>query len=304
MSVDFAGLKLSNPTVLASGILGESAKSLIRVAGHGAGAVTTKSIGLHPRSGHINPTVVELQYGLLNAIGLPTPGLAAALHELRALEKLKTPVIASIFGSQIHEVEELATAVSMNGAAAIELNLSCPHAAGYGAAVGSDPEMVYKLTRVAVQASTVPVFAKLTPNVADLVPIGAAAVRAGCAGLVAINTLRAMAIEIQTGMPILSATIGGYSGPGIKPIGVRCVYELASARLGVPILGLGGITTGEDALEYIMAGATAVGLGTAVYYDDLNAFRRIAHEIAEFMQAHGYNNLAQIRGIAIQEGQA
>jgi dihydroorotate dehydrogenase (NAD+) catalytic subunit len=299
LGVTLSGLELPNPLILASGILGETGKSLARVAASGAGAVTTKSIGLEPREGHPNPTVVELEYGLLNAIGLPNPGLNSYLEELDAINDIDIPVIASIFGNRIEEVEKLASELSKSGISAIEINLSCPHAEGYGASVGTDPEMVYTLTKAVKDAAAVPVFVKLTPNVSDIVKIGAAAVRAGSDGIVAINTLKAMAINIELGKPILSAIVGGYSGPAIKPIGVRCVYELAVADLGVPIIGLGGATRGEDVIEYVMAGATAVGIGTAIYYNDLDSFHRIMVEIKTTLNALGVSDLSEIRGAAL-----
>lgn len=299
LEVTLVGLELPNPLILASGILGETGKSLVRVASSGAGAVTTKSIGLEPREGHPNPTVVELEHGLLNAIGLPNPGLHSYLEELDAIKTINVPVIASIFGNQVKEVETLASELSKSSISAIEINLSCPHAEGYGASVGTDPEMVYTLTKAVKDTATVPVFVKLTPNVTDIVKIGAAAVRAGSDGLVAINTLKAMAINIELRKPILSAIVGGYSGAAIKPVGVRCVYELASANLGVPIIGLGGVTSGDDVIEYIMAGATAVGIGTAIYYYDLDSFHQILTELQATMRAFGVSDLSEIRGAAL-----
>ena len=299
LEISLAGLELPNPLVLASGILGETGKSLLRVAESGAGAVTTKSIGLQPREGHPNPTVVELEYGLLNAIGLPNPGLQSCLEELEAIKAITVPVFASIFGNQVEEVETLAFELSKSNISAIEINLSCPHAEGYGASVGTDPEMVYTLTKAVKDAAAVPVFVKLTPNVTDIVRIGEAAVRAGSDGIVAINTLKAMAINIELRKPILSAIVGGYSGPAIKPVGVRCVYELASANLGVPIIGLGGVTSGEDVIEYIMAGATAVGIGTAIYYHDHDSFHRILSVLHTTMKALGISDLSEIRGAAL-----
>ncbi len=299
ITTELAGIKLKNPTILASGVLGETGSSLKKVFRAGAAALTTKSIGLEPRDGHTNPTIVELEFGILNAMGLPNPGIEMYLDELREVVKDGFPVIGSIFGKDPNEFSKLAGIMADNGVSAIELNLSCPHALGYGAELGAIPEMVKTITEQVKNTMTKPVFVKLTPNTSDIVALGNAAVKGGCDGLVAINTVKGMALSPELGKPILSNKIGGYSGPAIKPIGLRCVYELGTAGLGVPIIGVGGISSGKDIAEYLMAGATAVQIGTAVYYHGVDIFTAVITELKEFMTMHEFKNIQELIGLAI-----
>lgn len=297
LSVEISGLRLKNPLISASGILDETGESMVALAGAGAGAIVTKSIGMEPREGHPNPTVIELEHGLLNAMGLPNPGIEEYGNEIRIAKNAGIPVIGSIFGADAKEFSNLARKMQEYKADALELNLSCPHAKGYGAEIGTDLATVKEVTRAVKSAVRIPVFVKLAPNVNDIVKIAVAAADGGADGIVAINTVKAMSIDIETGMPILGNRIGGYSGPAVKPIGVRCVYDIAK-ELKIPIIGVGGIMTGEDAIEYFMAGATAVQIGSAVYYRGTNVFRKIENEIQKWLEAHRYKSLDEIRGIA------
>jgi dihydroorotate dehydrogenase (NAD+) catalytic subunit len=298
LSLTLAGLKLDNPIILASGILGETGMTLVRVLESGAGAVTTKSIGLEPRVGHKNPTIVELETGLLNAMGLPNPGVDEYLKELEPLLKKQLPIFGSIFGKNADEFAELAKRMSTAGISALELNLSCPHAKGYGSELGADPDQVEEVTKAVKNKTNIPVFVKLTPNIADIVSIGKAAVSGGADGLVAINTVKGMAIAPELARPILSNKFGGYSGPGIKPIGIRCVYELASADLGIPIIGVGGISTGIDIAEYLMVGATAVQVGTVIYDRGIEGLLQLKSELEVFMTDNNYQNISELVGLA------
>jgi dihydroorotate dehydrogenase (NAD+) catalytic subunit len=185
------------------------------------------------------------------------------------------------------------------GAAGIELNLSCPHAKGLGMEIGSDPKMIRSIVRAVVKKVEIPVFAKLTPQTPDIIALGRAAAESGAAGLVAINTIKAMKIDISTAMPVLGNRIGGYSGPAVKPVGVRAVYELSS-DLDIPVIGVGGITTGEDVAEYMMAGAAAVQIGSAVMYNGVDAFDRIHRELRMFMESSGYTDVKKLIGAAIR----
>lgn len=304
LGIEIAGIRLKNPTILASGVLGETGESLLRVGRSGAGAVTTKSIGLEPRQGHDNPTVVELESGMLNAIGLANPGIGEFGPELDIAAESGVPVIVSIFGKDELEFAELAQRAARHRIAALELNLSCPHATGYGSELGCDPAMVGKVTRAVKEVVPLPVFVKLTPNTSDIVALGKAAVAAGCQALVAINTVKAIAINPEAGRAVLSNIYGGYSGPGIKPIGLRCVFQLASAELGVPIIGVGGITTGRDVAEYLMAGASAVQIGTAVREDGPQAFQRVVSELGAFMKANGFGTVGEMVGLALKRTRA
>jgi dihydroorotate dehydrogenase (NAD+) catalytic subunit len=260
-AVTVGGVSLENHLVLAAGILGTTGSSLARMLSLGAGGVVTKSIGPVAKDGHPGPCLVVLEDGILNAMGLPNPSqeFAAELEPL-----VKKPVIASIFGGT---PEEFATVAGWfaGKVAGFELNLSCPHAEGYGAAIGSDPALVEGCTR-AVCRTGVPVWVKLTPNVTDITAIGKAAERGGASALVAINTVKAMRISTGIGRPVLGNRFGGLSGPAIFPVAVRCVYELYEA-VKIPVIGCGGITSADNVVEMMMAGASAVEIGSAVQGD-------------------------------------
>lgn len=297
LSVEVCGLRLRNPTMLASGVLDETGKSMLAAAKAGAGAVVTKSVGKDPRPGHPNPTVVELENSLLNAMGLPNPGIELFSNELKEAKKGGVPIIGSVFGGTEEEIAELAALMEKAGADAIELNLSCPHAKGYGAELGSSPDRVESICRLAKQRTHVPVLAKLTPNTPSIADLARAAEKGGADGLVAINTLKGMAIDPEARMPILGNRFGGLSGPAIKPVGVRCVYEIYEA-VKIPIVGVGGIASGRDAVEYLMAGATAVQVGTAVWIHGMDVFSRICKEMSRFMKDNGYRSVAEMVGVA------
>jgi dihydroorotate dehydrogenase (NAD+) catalytic subunit len=301
LNINLSGLELRNPLILASGILGVTAETMARVSAAGAGAIVTKSIGLEPREGHRNPTLIELPHGLLNAMGLPNPGIEEFCSELPKLLETGTPVIGSIFGKDAGEYAKLGAKMEEAGVSALELNLSCPHAKGLGLELGSDPEMVKNITSAVTSEVNIPVFAKLTPHTPNLVELGEAAVAGGAKGLVAVNTIKAMKIDTATGTPVLGNIIGGYSGPALKPIGVRAVYELSAAELGIPVIGVGGVMTGEDVVEYLMAGASAVQLGSAVFYDGMNAFDKIHRELRSFMESNNYSNINDIIGLALRK---
>jgi len=297
LSVDLCGLSLANPTMLAAGILDETGRSLLEVARAGAGAVVTKSIGLEPRQGHTNPTVVELEVGLLNAMGLPNPGIREYAAEVREAKTGGIPVIVSIFGASEDEFSALARQAQEAGADGVELNLSCPHASGLGAEVGSDPGMVESLCRSARDAITVPVFAKLTPNTDSIAALATAAERGGADAVVAINTVKAMAISPEAKMPILSNRVGGLSGAAVRPIGVRCVYEIYEA-VDIPIVGVGGVLNARDALEYVMAGASGVQIGTALWTGGLGVFKSVCEGLSEYLDVNGYSSIGEVVGVA------
>jgi dihydroorotate dehydrogenase (NAD+) catalytic subunit len=297
IGIELAGIELRNPFMLASGILGETGDLLLAAHRAGAGAVVTKSIGMEPRDGHKNPCVYQCESGMLNAMGLPNPGIDEFSKEMRVLKGSRAVVIGSIFGAKPQDFASLAKKMRDYGAAAIELNLSCPHAKGYGAEIGSNPATVKGITASVVRAVDIPVFAKLTPNTRDICSLGLAAEEAGAAAVVAINTLRAMAIDPYIRKPVLANRYGGLSGPGIKPVGVRCVFELSEA-LSIPIIGVGGISTALDAAEYIMAGASAVQVGTVVQQKGIEVFSKLPDELKEFMTREGFRSISQMRGVA------
>jgi dihydroorotate dehydrogenase (NAD+) catalytic subunit len=297
ISTEFSGLKLKNPTILAAGILGETGYSLLNIIKGGAACVVTKSIGVTPKEGHPNPTFVETEHGIINAMGLPNPGIDGYKGEVKTALEGGVPVIGSIFGANASEFELLATKMEQYGASALELNLSCPHAKGYGAELGHDKEKVKEITRAVKNVVALPVFVKLSPNVSNIAETAKAVEEANGDGVVAINTLKAMAISTELGIPILSNAVGGLSGPAIKTVGLRCVYEIKK-ETEIPIIGVGGILTGKDAVEYIMAGASAIQIGSGVYYKGNEIFNGVSQEIHKFMEVHGYNNIKEMVGIA------
>lgn len=295
--VKLGGIDFRNPVFLASGILGTTADLLLEAYRAGAGAVLTKSIGMAAREGNPNPTVFQYPFGLLNSMGLPNPGIDEFEGELRKLQDSEALVIGSIFGSDENEFCELAERMEKFGARAVELNLSCPHVSGHGAELGSNPEIVGRITSAVVAKVDIPVFVKLTPNTSDIVKLGMAAESGGAAGVVAINSVRAMSIDTQLRKPSLGNIFGGLSGEAIRPIGVRCVYELSDA-LKIPVIGVGGIASGIDAAEYFMAGASAVQVGTVIEQKGLSVFSDICSGLAEFMFREGFSSLDEMRGIA------
>jgi len=260
-NVTIGGVDLENHLLLAAGVLGTTGASLSRMLTLGAGGVVTKSIGPVPKDGHAGPCLVVLEDGLLNAMGLPNPS-KEFVDELAALAK--RPVIASIFGGTPEEFATVAGWFS-GKVAGFELNLSCPHAEGYGAAIGTDPALVEACTR-AVSKTGAPTWVKLTPNVTDITVIGKAAERGGASAIVAINTVKAMRISTAMRRPVLGNRFGGLSGRAVFPVAVRCVYELYDA-VKVPIIGCGGIASADNVVEMMMAGARAVEIGSAVQAD-------------------------------------
>jgi dihydroorotate dehydrogenase (NAD+) catalytic subunit len=297
LEVDLAGIRLRNPTLLASGVMGETGDSLLRVAEAGAGGLVTKSIGLEPRKGYPNPTLVELPDGYINAMGLPGPGIEAFAEEMEIAKKGNVPIIGSLFAAVPEDFTSLAGKMEDYGAAAVELNLSCPHAKGYGMEVGIDPDAVGAIISSVKGAVRIPVMAKLTPNTHRLLDVARAVEAAGGDAIVAINTVKAMAISVEARRPILFNRTGGLSGPAVKAIGLRCVYELRKA-VELPIVGVGGIESSRDVLEYMMAGASAVQIGSAVGRRGLKVFSEICRGLEEYMAANRLRNLEEIVGVA------
>lgn len=274
--VSIAGIEMRNPLMLSSGIMGSYASSLNRLSEH-AGAVVTKSVGLEPVEGYANPTVINYSHGLINAVGLSSPGAKAFAEELKEYA-FYSPLIVSLFASTPEEFAELVGYFPF--ADGFELNLSCPHAKKVGLAVGSDPELVEDILRAVKKSTDKPVFAKLSPNVKDIVEIGKAAEDGGADGVVAINTMRGMKIDIFAKKPILSNLSGGVSGEGIKPIAVKCVWDLYE-ELEIPVIGSGGVTSWKDVIEFMLAGAKAVQIGSALFYSN-----RIFYSLKESLIAY------------------
>lgn len=303
LSTKICGKVFKNPLVLASGILGTEAELLARVAKSGAGAVTTKSCGLLPREGHENPTVLAWEDGLINAVGLTNPGVEQEVEEIIKLKRLlrETKIIASFFGRTIKEFVQVAKRLASAEPDFLELNISCPNTESeFGQPFGVSSKDTFAVTRAVKKSVKIPIIVKLSPNVTDIKLIAKAAEDGGADAISAINTLIGMVIDVESGKPILTNKKGGISGPAIRPIAVRCVYDVVSS-VKVPVIGIGGITSGHDAIQMIMAGAKAVGIGSAVYYRGFKVFKKINEEIKEFMKKHGYQSLGDFCGISHED---
>lgn len=298
LRVELAGVPLRNPLLLASGIWGESGESLTGAWRAGAGGVVTKSIGVLPRPGYPNPTIEAYErWGFLNAMGLPNPGIEEYPHEIARAVQSGVTVIGSVFGKDAEEFADLAAKMEGTGVKAIELNLSCPHARGYGSEIGQDPDLVREVTRAVTRKVHIPTIAKLTPNAADPAALAVAAEEGGAAAISAINTVRGISIDVHLRRPTLSHGLGGLSGSAIKPVGLAVVWQ-AFEKVHIPIIGIGGISTGQDALEYIMAGATAVQIGTAVTFEGIGVFGKVARELEKLMDRLKISHLSEVVGAA------
>ncbi|WP_292484329.1 dihydroorotate dehydrogenase [Methanohalobium sp.] len=290
-----------NPVILASGIMGTTGASLTRMAYNGAGAVITKSIGPVPKKGHPNPTMIELENGFLNAMGLPNPSYTEFVQEIEnAKNNTSVPIIASVFAGDKEGFVKVAEELSSANPDGFELNVSCPHAEGYGATIGCDSCLVEEITASVCDIIDVPVWVKLTPNVTNIVDIGKAAERGGADAVVAINTVKGMSIDINTGYPILGNRYGGLSGRAIRPIAVKCVYDLY-ASLDIPVVGVGGVSCWQDAVEMVMAGASAVQVGSAVS-QSLDVFKSISSGIEDYLYTNGYSTIDEIVGFSHKMG--
>lgn len=309
LAVSFLDFVLPSPLVLASGIWGTTVSLLERAALAGCGAVTAKSCGPTPRAGHVNPSCLDWGYGLINAIGLANPGAAAEvelLAQARArLAPLGVPLIASIFAGPPAEFGEVARIVAQAQPDLVEVNISCPNVhSEFGEPYAASADAAAGVTGVVVDALHpwgTPVIVKLAPNVPSIARIARAVVAAGADALCVINTMPGMVIDAESGQAILANRSGGLSGPAIKPIALKCVYDARKACPNTPIIGTGGVTTGVDAVEMLMAGATVVGVGSAVYYRGPDAIAEIRRELADWLDGHGLADVNHVRGAAHRE---
>lgn len=296
LSTDLAGLQLRNPTMLASGFLGISQDVFNKIYRSGAGAVVSKSISIEPFEGYRNPTLVSSEEcSYINAVGLANPGAEAFSKEI-AFNK-NVPIIVSLVGSSEDEFPPMIKKFDGLNILAYEINLSCPHVAKMGTEVGDDPEMVSTIIKKIKSNTHKPIIIKVGVGGIDVVKIAQVARDAGADAITAINTIRAMAINIETLMPVLSNRIGGLSGKSIKPVSIRCVYEI-SKNLGIPVIGCGGIFTWEDAVEFMLAGASAVQLGSVIGYKGVSAFSNITRGIKRYLERKGLKNATEIVGLA------
>ena len=302
LSVKFCDVTFENPTVLASGILGVTASSLKNVIKNGAGAVTTKSIWLTEHIGHKNPTMFGTESYFLNAVGLSDAGIEKAKEEtFPEYNKDKpAPIIANIVAYSMDDFEKLTQEITTCDPDIIEVNISCPNVDDkYGKPFSCVAAQANKVTALVRENTDKPIVIKLTPNVPNIVEIAEACKEAGADGFCLINTLSGMGIDIDLRMPILTNKSGGVSGPAIKPIAVKAVHDVYKATK-MPIIGTGGITTGEDAIEIMMAGATLVGMGTMVYYRGIEGFGEVVKEMNDWCDKNGVKNLEEIIGAAVK----
>jgi dihydroorotate dehydrogenase (NAD+) catalytic subunit len=301
VSVELAGVRLTSPLVLASGVLGTDAGLMERVARAGAGAVTLKSAGPVPRPGHPNPTCVEFGAGLLNAIGLANPGaraeVALVVRTRQALAPLGVRVIASVFADSAEGFGQVAAVMAEAEPDFLELNISCPNVASeFGEPFSARAQSAAAATGAARKAVGLPLIVKLAPNVPDIAAIARAVVDAGADALCAVNTMPGMVIDPESGQPVLANKSGGVSGPALLPVALLAVY-LVSAAVAVPVIGTGGVSSGADAVAMLSAGATVVGVGSAVYLGGPAAFAVIRDELAAWL-ASRHLSLADVRGRA------
>ena len=294
LQVKIGSLALKNPVLTASGTFGygrefESLVNLDRL-----GAIIVKGISLEPRPGNPPPRIIETACGMLNAIGLENTGVERFIQEkLPYLRNLRTPVIVNILGESVDEYSSLAASLEGHeGVAALEVNISCPNVKKGGVAFGTDPGMAAAVTRAVRKATSLPVIVKLSPNVTDVTLIARAVEDAGADAVSLINTLLGMAIDIQSRRPRLANVVGGLSGPAIKPVALRMVWQVAQA-VSIPVIGIGGIGTTEDALEFLIAGATAVQVGTANFYQP-TAAEEIITGLGEFVHRQGLQSIREI----------
>lgn len=294
LNLDIAGISLRNPGILASGFLGISQAIFERIYGEGAGAVVSKSISKYPMEGYTNPTVVVLENkSYINAVGLSNPGYESFYEEVRTNDKV--PLIVSLVGSDPSDFEVMTRKLDRSRIIGFEINLSCPHVQKLGMEVGDDPQMVKSIVETTKSNTTKPVFVKVGVGSTNIIDISQAAIDAGADGITAINTIRAMKISIDNFNPILSNKVGGLSGTSIKPIAIRCVYEL-SKKFNVPIIGCGGISNWADAVEFMIAGAASFQVGTAIGFDGVSIFNSINMGIVKYLERKGYQSVMELIG--------
>ena len=294
IAVKMGSLHLSNPTLLASGVHGTSLSKVLDAIRVGAGGAVTKSIGPTPRDGYPEPTVVEVEGGVVNAAGLPNPGAEKFSELLQQIRGKGLPILVSIFGGDEEEFGRVVRTLDGGDFAGYELNLSCPHVSGVGTEIGHYPEEVSRVVRRVSANTTKPVFAKLSPNTDRLVEVAQAAVDAGAHGLTAVNTLKAYPIDVESGKPALSNGYGGLSGAAIRTVALRCVFELRE-RLDVPIMGCGGVGSWEDAIRFFMAGADAVQIGVATM-KRFDLFNDVNIGIVDYLERKGIRELRDLVG--------
>jgi dihydroorotate dehydrogenase (NAD+) catalytic subunit len=296
LNIELPGLNLKNPIMPASGCFGFGREYSQFYDLSQLGAIMIKATTVEPRFGNPTPRVAETSAGMLNAIGLQNPGLEKVIsNELPWLSQYDVPIIANVAGSLEEDYIEVARSISkVSNVHAIELNISCPNVKTGGIAFGTIPEVAKQLTRKVKEVSDVPVYVKLSPNVTNIVEMAKAVEAGGADGLTMINTLVGMRLDLKTGKPILANRTGGLSGPAIKPVALRMIYEVSQA-VNIPIIGMGGIESAEDVIEFFYAGASAVAVGTANFVDPF-VCPTIIDELPLLLDQLGYEHISECRG--------
>jgi dihydroorotate dehydrogenase (NAD+) catalytic subunit len=296
LTTDLAGLHLRNPVMTASGTFGYGPEYEAFVDPERLGAVVVKGLTLEPRPGNPPPRTVETPSGMLNAIGLQNPGAAAFIADkLPYLRRFDVPVIVNLNGTCVEDYGELAAMFDeAEGVAAVEVNISCPNVRHGGMAFSADPRLAAAVTAQVKRHTGKPVIVKLSPNVTSIGELAAACEWAGADAVSVINTVLGLAIDVERRRPVLGNVTGGLSGPAVRPIAVRCVWEVFRV-VKVPIIGMGGIADARDALEFILAGARAVAVGTATFVDP-RASLKVLDGLAEYMERHGVARLDELVG--------
>lgn len=295
LSVNLAGVKMKNPVVVASGTFGFGREYGQFYNLNELGGICCKGLTLHRREGNPPPRIAETPMGILNSVGLQNPGVDAFIeHELPELKGHDLAIIANISGNTPEEYGIMCEKLSEAGVDMIEVNISCPNVKAGGLAYGTKPELAAEVTRMAKSHSTVPVMVKLSPNVTDITEIARAVADAGADALSLINTLRGMRIDLNTRRPILKMNTGGLSGPAVLPVAVRMVWEVACA-VDLPILGMGGVAKGEDAAQLMLAGASAVAVGTACFADPYAPIK-VRDGLASIASAQGLDKVSDLTG--------
>ncbi len=289
-------IQLDKPVMLASGILGISLDVFNRLYASGAGAVVTKSLSTAPWEGYPNPTIFSVKGGgWINAVGLSNPGASNFAKMIEPNQDV--PIVVSLVGSVPEDFETMIKEFENCKVKAYELNLSCPHVAKVGLEVGDDPGLVKAIVSTVKKATNVPVIAKVGLGTSNYLNTVSTAIDSGIDAITAINTVRAIAIDVETQRPILSNKFGGLSGTPIKPIALRCVYEISS-KYDIPIIGCGGISTWEDAVEFFLAGASGVQLGSAIGDNWVGVFDEINRGIVQYMERKGFSTIKEMVGLA------
>lgn len=297
-AVKIGALEMKNPVTTGSGTFGSGWEMRDYVDLAALGAITVKGTTLEPRPGNSMPRIAETPAGILNSIGLENPGVEVFIRDiLPKVAEFGSPIIVNIAGSTVADYGEIAAILDKEEAvAALEINISCPNVKNGGMAFGTDPDTAFNAINNVRKNTDKPVIAKLSPNVTDIVAMAKVAAKAGADGLSLINTLLGMAIDIKAQKPVLGNVMGGLSGPAIKPVALRMVYQVSQA-VDLPIIGQGGICTWEDAVEFLLAGATAVSVGTGNFLEP-DATIKVARGIEQYLLEHGYEDVAEITGLA------